>query len=97
MKIEPGWFNSKRIYVAAIMIVALLANAYRFWGEWNEFYSVIAVQLLFGQGFFSYISGKEINVAPGGGVKVGAHPLLRALIGWSAFLVYILMFFFSGY
>lgn len=49
------------------MIVALLANAYRFWGEWNEFYSVIAVQLLFGQGFFSYISGKEINVAPGGG------------------------------
>jgi len=89
--------NNKRIYVAAIMIVALLVNAYRFWGEWNDFYSVIVVQLLFGQGFFSYISGKEINVAPGGGVKAGAHPLLRALIGWSAFLAYILMFFFSGY
>ncbi len=91
------WLGRNRLHVAAIMAIVSFANSCRFWGEWNEFYSVLVVQFLFGQGFVSYIGGKEINVAPGAGVKVGAPPVLRAFVGWGVFFVYILMFRFSGY
>jgi|GEM_PF-3320348 len=96
MNIEE-WLHRQRLYVVLVMIIASLANAFRFWGEWNAFYGVLIVQALFGRGFYSYIARKEIIIAPGGGIKEGADPLLRASAGWGVLAVYVLMFCFSGY
>jgi len=86
-----------RFLILLLMVVFSLINAVRFWGEWNNFYSVIVAQVYFGQGIYFFVSGGRISFSPGGGVSSDANPVLRVVVGMAALSLYLMCFFFNGY
>lgn len=86
-----------RLAILLLMISFSLANLIKFWGEWNDFYAVLAAQVYFGQAVYAYVSGRRIAFAPGGGVETDANSVLRFVVGGAAFFAYFIFFFFNGY
>ena len=95
-KITDTLFKFRFIVLLGMFAFSFI-NSARFWGEWNNFYSVIAAQVYFGQGVYFFVSGGRISFSPGGGLSSDADPVLRGMVGMAAFCCYLMCFFFYGY
>ena len=85
-----------RLAILFLMLASSGVNSLRFVGEWKNFGAVITVQAFWCQGFYCYIAGRTIRLAPGG-IKKDYPGAVRLLVGVGALFMYLLMFAFNGY
>lgn len=80
-----------------LLVLGGLGNSFRFIGEWNNFWTVITSQAMFGWGFYCYTENRIIYLAPGGAIEIHHPKEVRFLVGTGALAVYLVMFAFNGY
>lgn len=82
-----------QLLLLLLMSTASLINAFaRFAGDWKSFWTVLILQVFFGQAVFAYIRGTTIHVAPGGRLSKDADPLGRAGVAALSLVIYFLAF-----
>jgi len=77
-----------RLVILFLMLASSGMNSLRFIGEWKNFGAFITVQVFFGQGFYCYIAGRTIRLAPGG-IKKDYPGAVRLLVGGGVFCIFI--------
>jgi hypothetical protein len=82
-----------QLWLFLVMTTASLTNVFaRFVGDWKSFWTVLFLQVFFGQAVFAYIRGTTIQVAPGGRLSKNADPLARAGVAALSLAIYFLAF-----
>ncbi|MGY2168259.1 hypothetical protein [Pseudomonas gingeri] len=84
---------SYRYLIGSVLLFGTLVNGFvKFEGDWERFFSIVLVQLLFAQAVFNYSRGGWVAIGPGGLGK-DADPTLRAGLAGFAFFAYLVVFF----
>ncbi|VVQ36885.1 hypothetical protein [Pseudomonas fluorescens] len=79
--------------VGLILLGASFANAVlRFDGSFKRFFTMVVVQVFFGQGVWNYLCGRRIAIGPSSLGK-SSNPEWRALLASFAFGLYMIVFF----
>ncbi|OJT50163.1 hypothetical protein BSZ28_18420 [Pseudomonas moraviensis] len=88
-----GFLRRHQLWLLLAMSTASLTNVFaRFVGDWKSFWTVLFLQVFFGQAVFAYIRGTAIQVAPGGRLSKNADPLARAGVAALSLAIYFLAF-----
>lgn len=75
----------------ALLVVSLLASFIRFDGSWHRFFSMLLVQLWFGQAVYNYLRGGRVGIGPGS-LGADADPVMRGALAAFALFVHFLVF-----
>ncbi|WP_339101440.1 hypothetical protein WKQ99_12595 [Pseudomonas atacamensis] len=79
-------------YVGFFLLCAAIVNALlRFDGSFKRFFTMVAVQVLFGQGVWNYLCGRRIAIGPSSLGK-SSNPEWRTLLALFAFGLYLIVF-----
>ncbi|WP_460149886.1 hypothetical protein [Pseudomonas sp. S3_A03] len=78
----------------ALLLSALLNGFLRFDGIWKRFFTMVLVQLWFGQAVYNYARGHRVAIAPGG-LSRDVNPEWRAALAGFALFLYVVVFFFG--
>ena len=88
-----GYLRRCQYWLLLLMTTASLLNVcIRFIGDWKSFWTVLLIQVFFGQAVFAFIRGAAIHVAPGGRLSKDADPVGRAGLAAFSLAVYFLAF-----
>lgn len=86
-------FYRYRHGIGLVLLLGALLNGFlRFDGSWKRFFTMVLVQLWFGQAVYNYARGHRVAIAPGG-MSRDANPEWRAALAGFALFLYGVVFF----
>lgn len=82
---------SKRIEIFLILIAVV--NLFKYFGRWDVFFSVLVIQVLLGQVFYSFLRGDRMVFGGGFTLERDCPSWVRQVFGWFSIACFISLFF----